>query len=227
MNRVVMPEWLDELAPADSAASASRRDLQRLNAWMGHAKLVAQTLRQLFPDAPPAHLAELGCGDGTLMLRVAQQIGWRNVHLFLVDLHPILSSTTARAYAALDWKVEPVAAEVLDWLPKQAGLDGLAANLFLHHLDDEKLSRLFSAASGAARAFVACEPRRSRLRELASDCLWVLGASAVTQHDAPVSVRAGFSDRELSNLWPNPGWAKHEVSAGLFSHLFFARKEGP
>ena len=37
--------------------------------------------------------------------------------------------------------------------------------------------------------------------------LWVLGFSAVTQHDAVISVRAGFCGHELRALWPEKaGW---------------------
>lgn len=227
MKRVVAPEWLDELPPDDSAACASRRDLQRLNAWMRHAKIIARALRRLFSKDPPTRLAELGCGDGTLMLRVARQVGWRDVDLFLVDLHPVIAPETTSAFAKLGWKIEPVIADATKWLSQQTGLDGVTANLFLHHLDDASLRCLFSAASRAASTFVACEPRRSRWRELASDGLWLFGASAVTRHDAPVSVRAGFCERELSDLWSNPDWTMHESRVGLFTHLFAARKKEP
>jgi hypothetical protein len=46
----------------------------------------------------------------------------------------------------------------------------------------------------------------------------------VTRHDAVVSVRAGFSGRELSQLWPRaPGWRLDERPQAPFSHLFTAR----
>jgi hypothetical protein len=42
---------------------------------------------------------------------------------------------------------------------------------------------------------------------------------------ANVSVRAGFTGRELSRLWPrDENWELHETAAGLFSHLFVARR---
>jgi hypothetical protein len=55
-----------------------------------------------------------------------------------------------------------------------------------------------------------------------------IGCNAVTCHDAPVSVRAGFKGRELSTLWPRDGeWEITERRAGLFSYLFVAhRKSG-
>jgi len=40
-----------------------------------------------------------------------------------------------------------------------------------------------------------------------------------------VSVRAGFSDKDLSALWPaGDAWQLSENSAGLFSHCFIAKR---
>jgi hypothetical protein len=47
----------------------------------------------------------------------------------------------------------------------------------------------------------------------------------VTRHDAVVSVRAGFADRELSALWPSGmTWTLRERARGLFSHCFVASR---
>jgi hypothetical protein len=55
----------------------------------------------------------------------------------------------------------------------------------------------------------------------------MLGCNAVTCHDATVSVRAGFSGRDLSVLWPpSADWELSESRAGLFSHLLVARRKG-
>ena len=71
---------------------------------------------------------------------------------------------------------------------------------------------------------VACEPRRSKFVVEASRLLWAVGCNDVSVHDAVVSARAGFNDKELSTLWPHdPQWQTHEQTAGLFSHRFIAR----
>jgi len=50
-----------------------------------------------------------------------------------------------------------------------------------------------------------------------------VGANDVTRRDAVLSVRAGFSDRELSACWPDDsGWQLRETGARLFSHTFAA-----
>jgi hypothetical protein len=97
--------------------------------------------------------------------------------------------------------------------------------LFLHHFSEAQLAGLFREAARRAGVFVAVEPRRSRFVLVFSRWVWLIGCGPVTRHDAPVSVRAGFAQDELSQLWPADGnWVLDEGPAGLFSHLFVARR---
>ena len=68
MNRVVTDEMLDHLPPEAPEAIHSRRDLRRVNFWMGHGPRMKRALRTLFREKPPRRLAELGAGDGTFFL---------------------------------------------------------------------------------------------------------------------------------------------------------------
>ena len=75
------------------------------------------------------------------------------------------------------------------------------------------------------KVFIAIEPERAPWPLFCSRLLWAIGCNAVTQHDAVVSVCAGFSGNELSTLWLDKhNWQLTEHRAGAFSHLFIARK---
>ena len=90
----------------------------------------------------------------------------------------------------------------------------------------EELTDLLRLAATSSRLVVALEPRRSWLTRLGGRLLWVIGCGPVTRHDAHISIRAGFAGRELSALWPDPkNWSLTERPAGLFSHLFVARRK--
>jgi hypothetical protein len=100
------------------------------------------------------------------------------------------------------------------------------ATLFLHHFREGELAHLLNLAAQQTKRFVACEPRRSRMALSGASMLGLIGCNDVTIHDADVSVRAGFRDRELSVLWPpDGGWHVTERRAGLFSHAFFAERD--
>jgi hypothetical protein len=227
MNRLIQPELLDALPFDDPRAIHSRRDLRRINAWMRNHAIMAKALQTALNGCAPKQITDLGAGDGHFLVRVAKKISprWPGMSVTLLDNQKVMSLQTLASFTPLGWRAEAVTADVFDWLPTAAGLDIVAANLFLHHFEDARLPVLFRAIAGRARLFVAIEPRRAPWPLFCCRLLWAIGCNAVTRHDATVSVRAGFSGNELSALWPaDSGWQLTERRAGFFSHVFVARR---
>jgi hypothetical protein len=189
--------------------------------------LIIDSLLNRSLSHPPLRIAELGAGDGSLLLRLAERRArrWPAVTLTLVDRQNLLSATMRAAFADLGWTVRAAAIDVFAWLEREdhPRYDAIVANLFVHHFESDALTRLFRAIAQITECFVACEPRRARVPLLASHLVGAVGANAVTRRDAVLSVRAGFRDRELSACWPNSGeWDTSETDARLFSHTFAA-----
>ncbi len=234
MHRVVKPEILDDLPFGDLEAIGSRVDLRLVNCLMGNAGILSRTLRPQLARTPKGsrtlRLVELGAGDGTMLLRLARRWSAMGVkaEVTLLDLEDFVSAETRRDFAILDWPLQIVPTDVFDWLAQPAPpVDVMIANLFLHHFLDARLRDLLWLAAARTNLFAACEPRRSPLALAASRSLSLIGCNVTTQHDAVVSVRAGFVGGELSALWPSKtDWVTNERSAGLFSHSFVARRNG-
>jgi hypothetical protein len=146
--------------------------------------------------------------------------------VFLLDQQKNISAKTRRAFAEAGWRAETVVSDVFDWVPADNAKHVVVANLFLHHFEDERLAGLLDQISRHAKLFIAIEPHRFAWPSLVGKLLWFIGCNDVTRHDAVVSIRAGFAGRELSALWPDrAGWELTERRAGLFSHLFIARRK--
>jgi hypothetical protein len=212
MNRVLEPELLDELPSTDPRAVQSRRDLRKLNALMTNprriARFVASTVK-----ANSISIAEIGAGDGNVALQVANHCG-RCSDLYLVDRNPCVSRPMPNVHV--------VEADVFEWLKRAPKIDVIIANLFLHHFSDDALREMFELCASRANCFVAAEPRRNRFAEWFARRVGWIGCNEVTQHDADISVRAGFTGRELSALWPRDDWRLNEHRACLFTHFFTA-----
>lgn len=219
MERTIEPEWLDVLPASDRRAQRSRADLRRINSLMGNARHLARMLA-----APALRIADLGAGDGTVMLAVARRLRRPGVELVLVDRSP---SAHVDDFEQHGWQAATATADAHEFLARRGPrFDAIVANLFLHHFEDEPLRRLLELAAARTSLFVACEPRRARLPLYASRLLGAIGCNDVTRHDAVVSVRAGFRDDELSRLWPREwGWRLSERAAWPFSHLFVAEHD--
>ncbi len=232
LPRVLEPETLDHLAPDDPVARRSRRDLHRVNAFMGARRILARAIARAVPEdrGRPLRLLELGCGDGRLMLDVARHRGdrWPGARLDLLDRQPIVDDATIAGYAAAGWQARTLVADVLDWAAGDDGerWDVVVANLFFHHFDGDALSHLLAACARRADAVACCEPRRSHFALVASHLIFFLGANAVTRHDGVLSVRAGFIDDELRTAWPDTAraWRLDEYDDGLFTHCFVAAR---
>lgn len=220
MERVLEAEWLDGLAPHDRRAQRSRADLRRVNFLMGNASHIAGALS----GGQILRIADLGAGDGSLMLRVARRLRRPGVEVTLVDRAP---SVEVEGFERLRWRATVARAEALEFLRRPGPrFDAIVCNLFLHHFEPAALRRLLEAAAQRTALLVACEPRRSRLALQACRLLGLLGCNDVTRHDAAVSVRAGFLGCELTASWPQAqGWQLSERRARPFGHLFVARRD--
>ena len=230
MERIVLPELLDVLPPQDQSALRSRRDLRRLNAWMGHPRIMARVLKDHLPDPDARRLVELGAGDGHFLLSVAQRLQgqWQRAQATLVDRLDVLDPRTMGQFSRLGWQVRAEIAEASEWLrrasPPAAG--AVMSNLFFHQFQPEPLAELLQLAANTSRLVIALEPRRLGLSRLSVPLMWLIGCGLVTRHDGRISVRAGFVGSELSALWPDKqNWDLIERRVGLFSHLFIARRK--
>jgi hypothetical protein len=229
-TRRLTPELLDALPAEDKRAIGSRRDLVLLNRIMRHDMIMANALRVRSGPATPRTILELGAGDGSFMLRVARHLAliWPRVTITLLDRQNIVTGATRAGFADLGWEVETIEADVFDVLGPAAPqhYDAIATNLFLHHFEGAALRSLLTGVARRTALFVAVEPRRSMRAWLGSRMIWALGCNDVSRHDARVSVEAGFTDRDLSSVWPGEGaWTLTERRAGLFTHVFSARRE--
>jgi hypothetical protein len=224
--RDVQPEWLDQLPAHDPRVAQSRRDLGRLNGLMLQVGIMARVLTRHHTGPPPRTLLDLGGGDGIFALRLARRLAprWPGVTVTLVDRHDVVTDTTRAEFARHGWNIRTIAADVFSYLEQEPpdSHDIAAANLFLHHFAPETLGALLRRVARLVPCFVACEPRRGSFALNASRLVGLVGCSAVTRHDAVVSVRAGFTGRELSAAWPPGSWRLREHAAGLFTHCFAA-----
>lgn len=227
MQRRVEPELLDALPADDPRAVRSREDLRRINRLMGNQSVLGNALDGIVHGSGSVRLVELGAGDGTLLLRLARNRAkrWPTVKLELLDMQPVVRAETLTGYRNHGWDAQVVGTDVFDWFGQSESGDApiVIANLFVHHFDGERLQELLNGIARRARAFVCCEPRRSRFALAGSRLLGVIGCNDVTRNDAVISVRAGFIGNELSALWPDrDAWILQESLAAPFGHRFVA-----
>jgi 2-polyprenyl-3-methyl-5-hydroxy-6-metoxy-1,4-benzoquinol methylase len=186
-QRVVIPEWLDELPPEHPDAQASRRDLIRINQLMGNYRFIR---RHLIRVARPGDVCvELGAGGGQLTnsLQPAEVA----CPVTGLDLAPRPHSWPT------DW----------DWQQQDifhsttlAKAEIVVASLILHHFETEALQTLGTELTRNARVLIITEPLRASYAHFLGHFMDLTGINRVTRHDMHVSIDAGFHKGELPTL---------------------------
>jgi len=191
---------------------------------MFQARIMASLLRANV-RTPPLRILEIGAGDGKFMLTVARLMAnrWPSVEIVMVDRIDLIGKDLCSSFAKFGWRAQPVTSDIFDAANEalRRPFDLVCANLILHHFDDARLLELFSRIMAMAPMLVTTEPLRAKMPLVATRLLPLIGACAVTLNDAAQSVRAGFRDTELSQLWQLAGGSPvMEGRKGLFTQAF-------
>ena len=185
LERVIIPEILDSLDPADSRAIRSRRDLRWIDLYLGNSRWIVRQLKRQTPS--PARIIEIGAGEGDLCRKVQTSLHSSTVTGLDLIKRP----------SNLPTSIQWIGGDFFQTLPN-IDADACIGSLILHHFSDEALSDL-GARLQSFRSLTFCEPLRARLPLFLSklSCPFL---SEVTRHDMPASIRAGFRPSELQVL---------------------------
>ena len=200
IKRLVIPELLDHMPADDPEARRSRRDLRRINFFMGNERWICREVRR-FPEVAGHGIVEIGAGDGELCHQLA--LMFPNAPVAAYDLAPAPDFPGSRVV----WHQGD-----LFETPAPTGGGVLVANLFVHHFEGAALTAL----GRWIRSFdviLLNEPDRCHLPHVLGGIMHPF-MNRVTRHDMHVSIDAGFQPGELGN-WlglNDGGWQLSETS---------------
>jgi SAM-dependent methyltransferase len=221
-TRIDDEEWLDQGIGTPDAIDQSLADLSRINRWLGGMRGLASHLypRLRGGRAEPLRVLDLGAGGCTVPEVIAQWASQERIPLqvFALDLrHAHLRWAQARLHR---WpEVLLVQGDVFAPPFAAGSIDLVISSLFLHHLTKEELIELLPRwARIARRSLVMTDLVRHPLpywfMKAASP---VFARSAITRHDAAVSIRRAYLPQELWNIAVEAGFPQ----AHVFTHFPF------
>ncbi|HUS19551.1 MAG TPA: methyltransferase domain-containing protein [Terriglobales bacterium] len=217
MKRVIVPELLDDDRGTPQQIQDSLTDLRMLNRYFGGTTTTT-----------------------SLLLQVAERLRMTNVSW--LDVAGASGDVAAAACKALASEGITLAVTVLDRSPghlraapasaicgsafqlpfADASFDVVGCNLFVHHLGPAEFEVFMAEAMRVCRrAVIINDLERTTWHWLAAHAGRLIYRSAVTRHDAPVSVRRAYTQSEVKNILQAAGYSAVESSHHFLYRMGF------
>jgi hypothetical protein len=198
-------EILDRPGNSEADLSGALGDFRWINRWLGGNSSVLRGVEGLLGDRLPRDLSVLDAGTGGGDVPRAL-IAWglrRGVRVRAIglDLEPVICRI-ARRLCADERRVQVVRGDARRLPLADGGVDIVVATLFTHHFSEAEVVALLAEFSRTARVgVVVSDLERARVWAWSFAALArLVRAHPMVRNDGPLSVRRGFTRRELADL---------------------------
>lgn len=213
-RRTLTPELMDIEPVGTDELARCLADLAQVNRLTRAAAPTLGFLARATRGANQFSLADIGCGDGGMLRRIAAwaQRNGKAVQLYGLDINPA-ATAVARALTPADAPISFVTSDLFAWAPARAP-DFITSALFAHHLDDDELVRFLRwMEATATRGWFINDLHRHWLayhgfRLMSRAARW----HRFVRHDGPVSVARSFVPADWHLLLTAAGIAPESVS---------------
>jgi 2-polyprenyl-3-methyl-5-hydroxy-6-metoxy-1,4-benzoquinol methylase len=213
-------EWLDQGRGSPAAIDQSLADLRRINRWLGGMRGLTS---HLYPRlrrwrAERLRVLDLGAGGCTIPEGIARWARAERIllHVFALDLrHVHLRWAQPRLRHCPE--ILLVQGDVFALPFAEGSVDVVISSLFLHHFTEAELLQLLPRWAGMARRSLVMtdlvrHPVPYWFMKAASP---VFARSAMTRHDAAVSIQRAYVPEELQAIAAEAGFPQ----AHVFTHF--------
>lgn len=234
MQRINQKEIMDDVTITDHRIVRALDELRIVNKFLGGNHVSAEGVTSLAGDLTRAHwmkaemphtapttILDIGSGGSDALNRLAARGGVRIISLDL--------NTGVCAYVHThDRTAEVICGNALTLPVRHHSVDIVHASLFLHHLTETEIEHLLRQSLCICRLGIVINDLRRSFAAYAG--IWLLtrlfGASPMVRHDGPLSVRRGFSRRDLSAILDRLPAASYSIHRRwAFRWLVVVRKE--
>lgn len=198
MKRVVTSELLDSDSGTPDEIAGSISDLRRINQWFGGVVTTQSMIECVACQTGTKALSvlEVAAGGGDVPRQVNERLKAAEVRLEVTLLDRASSHLKNRNSG-----VRAIAGDALALPFADASFDLVSCCLFAHHLGPEDLLRFVNESLRVCRMAVLINDLiRHPLHLALVYAGWPLYRSSVTRHDAPASVRAAYTPKEMLKI---------------------------
>lgn len=198
MRRLVISELLDSDSGTADEIAASLSDLRRINQWFGGIATTRSLIQQVAfrTETRQLSLLEVASGAGDVPRLASARVKRAGVEVEVTLLDRATSHLKARSNG-----VRAIAAQAQALPVADGSFDLVSCCLFAHHLAPEELLQFVNEGLRVCRiAVLVNDLIRHPLHLGLVYAGWPLYRSRLTRHDAPASVRAAYTPKEMEGI---------------------------
>lgn len=200
-------EVMDDLACTGEVVDQALRELEVINKWLGGNQVtitgVISLLKNIRPNGKPISIADLGCGSGDMLRKLAILAKRKNYAVALtgIDANPNIIDFARNNTADLP-AIHYEALNIFSPEFEALHYDIVMGTLFFHHFTDAALIQFFSSLKKRVRIGIIINDIHRHWFAFHSIRLltkW-FSKSSMVKNDAPLSVLRAFSKKELQDI---------------------------
>lgn len=205
-TRTNRAEIMDDFDLQGDELEVTLQDLDKINRWLGGNKVTIQGVKKLLRSQPkdqPVHIADIGCGNGTMLKEIAtwgRSAGY-TFKLTGVDANPhaiAIAERTSEYYPEIEYRTMNIFSEEF----KQEKFDITTCTLTLHHFKDAQIEEILQDFYSKSRiGIVINDLHRSRKAyHLFRAFCKVFISNKIARDDGLTSILRGFKKKDIKKF---------------------------
>ena len=195
LKRSYDPEILDDFSIQDGRVDSALKELNIINSLLGGNGISYEGIKKFSTQGDTLNILDVGAGASDILLGIKRK--YKKINIFCLDKNQ--RSCEYLKKHSNDIKV--ICGDVKD-LPFNTSFDIIHASLFLHHFNEDDLTKIIiSLLKISSKGMVINDLRRSVFAWIGIKLLtFLFSKSKEVKNDGPLSVRRGFIKKDWTDI---------------------------
>ncbi|QLE02608.1 methyltransferase domain-containing protein [Galbibacter sp. BG1] len=224
------PELMDDPNLEASVLSKVLKDLSTVNRLLSGNKITIKAIEEILEQNTQSHytIVDMGCGDGKMLRDIADYFSNKNIDLQLIGVD--LSEKgieIAKMQSLAHNNIKFYCADILKFNAEELSCDLLLCTLTMHHFKDAQIPVFLKKFVNLVKIGVIINDlQRSKLAYYLFKLFSAIFIKTkIAKEDGLVSIKSGFTKKELSHFSKNLPEASHSIQwKWAFRYLWVMRK---
>lgn len=205
-TRIDKAEIMDDFDLKGDELERTLKDLENINKWLGGNKVTMQGVKKLLdvhPEGKTVHIADVGCGNGSILREIA---AWGRKKNYKLKLTGIDANTHAIAIAERLSEYHPeinyLSHNIFDSSFKNEKYDIILCTLTLHHFKDGEIKEITKSFYRQSRIGVVINDlhRSKQAYYLFRAFCKVFIRNKIARDDGLTSILRGFKKKDIKKF---------------------------